>query len=77
MWLALFAASPFARLVLARIIAPTSQPDPVRVLADTGVPAENSILYYLALRKAGEPAEMHNYEQGPHGEGLVQYDLKL
>ncbi|MFN7936792.1 MAG: alpha/beta hydrolase [Bryobacteraceae bacterium] len=38
---------------------------------DTGVPAENSVLYYLALRKAGVPAEMHIYEPGKHGVGLA------
>ncbi|MCH7989036.1 MAG: alpha/beta hydrolase fold domain-containing protein [Planctomycetes bacterium] len=38
---------------------------------DTGVPAENSVLFYLALRKAGVPAEMHIYEQGRHGLGLA------
>jgi acetyl esterase/lipase len=38
---------------------------------DTGVPAENSVLYYLALRKAGVPAEMHIYEPGRHGVGLA------
>ena len=37
---------------------------------DTGVPAENSVLFYLALRKAGVPAEMHLYEKGEHGFGL-------
>ena len=37
---------------------------------DRGVPAENSIYFYLALRKAGVPAEMHIYEKGPHGFGL-------
>ena len=39
--------------------------------ADTTVPAENSVAYYLALRKAGVPAEMHIFEQGPHGVGLA------
>src|SRR3954447_4328289 len=34
---------------------------------DTVVPVENSVLFYLALRKAGVPAEMHIYERGPHG----------
>lgn len=34
---------------------------------DAGVIPENSILYYLALRKAGVPAEMHIYEKGGHG----------
>lgn len=39
--------------------------------ADTGVPPENSIAFYLALRKAGVPAELHIYEQGRHGLGLA------
>jgi acetyl esterase/lipase len=38
--------------------------------ADTGVPAENSVQFYLALRKAGVPAELHVFEPGPHGVGL-------
>lgn len=42
---------------------------------DTGVPPENSVLFYLALRKAGVPAEMHIFERGRHGLGLAQYDL--
>lgn len=45
--------------------------------SDTGVPAENSVLFYLALRKAGVPAEMHIYEQGPHGVGLAAADPVL
>src|SRR5262249_18377025 len=32
--------------------------------ADTTVPAENSVYYYLALRKAGVLAEMHIFEKG-------------
>jgi acetyl esterase/lipase len=39
---------------------------------DTGVPPENSIFFYLALRKAKVPAEMHIYENGRHGFGLGQ-----
>jgi acetyl esterase/lipase len=38
---------------------------------DTGVPPENSVLFYLALRRANVPAEMHIYEKGPHGVGLA------
>jgi acetyl esterase/lipase len=38
---------------------------------DTAVPAENSVYYYLALRQAGVPAEMHIFEKGPHGVGLA------
>jgi acetyl esterase/lipase len=41
---------------------------------DKGVPVENSVLFYLALRKAGVPAEMHLYERGPHGVGLARFD---
>ena len=37
---------------------------------DKGVPVENSIFFYLALRKAEVPAEMHIYENGRHGFGL-------
>ncbi len=44
---------------------------------DTVVPAENSVHYYLALRKAGVPAEMHVFEKGPHGVGLANDDAAL
>ena len=44
---------------------------------DTVVPVENSVLFYLALRKAGVPAEMHIYERGPHGVGLAATDEAL
>ncbi len=45
--------------------------------ADSGVPPENSILYYMALRTAGVPAEMHIYQEGRHGVGLAQTDPVL
>lgn len=45
--------------------------------ADTTVPAENSVYYYLALRKMGVPAEMHIFEKGPHGVGLANDDAAL
>jgi acetyl esterase/lipase len=38
---------------------------------DKGVPAENAIVYYQALRKNGVPAELHIYQKGPHGVGLA------
>ena len=44
---------------------------------DTGVPPENSVLFYLALRKAGVPAELHIYERGRHGVGLAPTDRVL
>jgi acetyl esterase/lipase len=44
---------------------------------DVTVPPENSVLYYLALRKAGIPAEMHIFQHGPHGAGLGIADQAL
>ena len=37
---------------------------------DKGVPPENSIHFYLALRRANVPAELHVFEKGRHGVGL-------
>ncbi len=44
---------------------------------DKVVPVENSVLFYLALRKAGVPAEMHIYLQGRHGVDLAADDPVL
>jgi len=44
---------------------------------DKGVPVENSVLFYLALRKANVPAELHVYERGAHGVGLAANDAVL
>lgn len=45
--------------------------------ADEGVPPQNSVLFYLALREAKVPAELHVFERGPHGFGLGQNDPAL
>jgi acetyl esterase/lipase len=45
--------------------------------ADTVVPVENAVAYFLALRKAGVPAEMHVFKDGPHGTGLGMLDPSL
>lgn len=44
---------------------------------DPVVPVQNSVEFYLALRKAGVPAEMHIYEHGRHGVGLAKNDPVL
>jgi acetyl esterase/lipase len=44
---------------------------------DDAVPAENSVAFYTALRKAHVPAELHIYEHGPHGVGLAPQDPVL
>ncbi len=40
---------------------------------DSSVPPENSILYYLALRKYNIPAAIHIWEKGQHGLGLARF----
>ena len=45
--------------------------------ADTTVPAENAVAYYLALRKAGVPGELHIFKDGRHGTGLGLGDPAL
>ena len=44
---------------------------------DSTVPAENSLHYFLALRKAGVASEMHVFEKGVHGVGLANDDPLL
>ena len=45
--------------------------------ADTGVPPGNSLLYYLALRRAGVTAEGPIYQEGRHGGGVAPKDAVL
>jgi acetyl esterase/lipase len=78
----LLGANPDPELVrrLSGELAVTKQTPPTFLFhtnADTAVPAENSVYYYLALRKAGIPAEMHIFEKGPHGVGLANDDPAL
>jgi len=44
---------------------------------DEVVPAENSVIFYLALRKAKVPAEIHIFRRGNHGVGLAPGDSIL
>ena len=46
-----------------------TEDDPVRV--------ENCLFYYLALKQAGVPAEMHLFAEGGHGYGLRESDAAL
>ena len=45
--------------------------------ADTAVPVENSVHYFLALRKARVPAELHIFKDGAHGAGMPMNDTAL
>ena len=60
--------------------AVTAQTPPTFIFqtnADTTVPAENSLFYFLALRKAGVKGEIHVFQSGPHGVGLAMDDPAL
>ena len=79
---ALLGEQPDPKLVdeLSNELQVTAQTPPTFLFhtsTDTTVPPENSALFYLALRKAGVPAELHIYERGPHGVGLAQTDEAL
>ena len=53
-----------------RVTAETPPTFLVHTNEDEGVPAENSLLYAEALRKAGVAVELHLFEGGRHGLGL-------
>jgi acetyl esterase/lipase len=58
----------------------TAQTPPTFLVAaddDTAVLPGNSVGFYLALRKAGVPAELHIYRNGGHGFGLAPLDPVL
>ncbi len=44
---------------------------------DDPVHVENSIVYFMALKNARVPAEMHLYAKGGHGYGLRRTDLPI
>ena len=59
-------------------VAPSTPPTFIyHTNADTVVPVENAVAYFLALRKAGVLAEMHIFKEGPHGTGLGMQDAAL
>jgi acetyl esterase/lipase len=60
-----------------RVTAQTPPTFLFHTTADATVPVENSVRFYLALRKAGVPAEMHIFQNGAHGVGLAPTDATL
>jgi acetyl esterase/lipase len=69
-----------ARKQMSNELNVTAQTPPTFLFStstDTVVPPENTVNFYLALRKAGVPAEMHVFERGPHGVGLDLEDPVL
>ncbi len=53
-------------------VKPTANVPPTFLVQaeDDGVKVESSVLYFLALKNAKVPAEMHIYAEGGHGYGL-------
>jgi len=39
---------------------------------DQSVPVLSTVTFYTALKRAGVPAEMHIFEEGPHGTALAE-----
>jgi acetyl esterase/lipase len=79
---ALLGEQPDAKLVteLSNELQVTAKTPPAflfHTTTDATVPVENSVMFYMALRKAGVPAELHIYERGPHGVGLAPTDEAL
>lgn len=60
-----------------RVTAQTPPTFLFHTTADMTVPVENSVRFYMALRKAGVPAELHIFQNGPHGVGLAPTDATL
>jgi len=49
----------------------------VHATDDTGVPVENSLLFYKGLKEKGVPATLHIYAKGGHGFSLATGDAYL
>ena len=65
--------SPSLREELSSELRVTAQTPPTFLFStteDTVVPVANTVAFYMALHQAGVPAEMHVFENGPHGVGL-------
>ncbi len=60
-------------------VQPTADTPPTFILQaeDDPVHVENSLVYYLALKNAKVPAELHIYAQGGHGFGLRPRDFPI
>jgi acetyl esterase/lipase len=65
---------------LSQAAQPTSETPPTFIVQaedDPMAPVENSVEYFLALKSAHVPAEMHIYAQGGHGYGLRRTALPV
>ena len=60
-------------------IHPTAQTPPTFIVQaeDDTVHVENAVVYFMALKNAKVPAELHIYAQGGHGYGLRRTELPV
>jgi len=60
-------------------VNPTAQTPPTFIVQaeDDPVHVENALVYYLALKNAKVPAELHIYAEGGHGYGLRRTELPV
>jgi acetyl esterase/lipase len=60
-------------------IHPTAQTPPTFIVQaeDDPVHVENAVVYFMALKNAHVPAELHIYAQGGHGYGLRRTELPV
>jgi acetyl esterase/lipase len=60
-------------------IEPTANTPPTFILQaeDDPVHVENAVVYFMALKNAKAPAELHIYAEGGHGYGLRPRDLPI
>jgi acetyl esterase/lipase len=60
-------------------VHPTANTPPTLILQaeDDPVHVENAVVYFMALKKAGVPAELHVYAEGGHGFGLRPTQLPI
>ena len=59
------------------VSATNTPPTFIAMTQDDFVRTETGVFYYLALKKAGVPAEMHLYPKGGHGYGLRRTELTV
>jgi acetyl esterase/lipase len=59
------------------VSATNTPPTFIAMTEDDGVRVETGLFYYLALKKANVPAEMHLYPRGGHGYGLRRTDATV
>ena len=63
-----------AQLSTENRVNPNTPPTFLVSTYDDRLAAENSLLFYIALRKAKVPAELHIFSKGGHGYGLYPKD---